>query len=56
MPTESAQRALSILRDGSHFQWHVIPLFIFDLLQILMYGVFLGWLQRIIYWTCQIFV
>lgn len=29
MPTESAQRALSILRDGSQFQWYVIPLFAF---------------------------
>ncbi len=27
MPTESAQKALSILRDGSQFQWYVIPLF-----------------------------
>jgi hypothetical protein len=27
MPTESASRALSILRDGSQFQWYVIPLF-----------------------------
>jgi hypothetical protein len=27
MPTESAQRALSILRDGSQFVWYVIPLF-----------------------------
>ena len=27
MPTESAQSALSILRDGSQFQWYVIPLF-----------------------------
>ena len=27
MPTESAQQALSILRDGSLFQWYVIPLF-----------------------------
>jgi hypothetical protein len=26
MPTDSAQQALSILRDGSRFQWHVIPL------------------------------
>ena len=26
MPTEAAQRALSILRDGSQFQWYVIPL------------------------------
>ena len=26
MPTDSAQQALSILRDGSQFQWHVIPL------------------------------
>ncbi len=25
--TESAQQALSILRDGSRFQWYVIPLF-----------------------------
>ena len=25
MPTDAAQRALSILRDGSQFQWHVIP-------------------------------
>lgn len=28
MPTESAQRALSILRDGSQFQWYVIPIFV----------------------------
>jgi hypothetical protein len=27
MPTESALEALSILRDGSQFQWYVIPLF-----------------------------
>ena len=27
MPTESASQALSILRDGSLFQWYVIPLF-----------------------------
>lgn len=27
MPTESATRALEILRDGSQFQWYVIPLF-----------------------------
>ncbi len=27
MPTESAAQALSILRDGSRFQWYVIPLF-----------------------------
>jgi hypothetical protein len=26
MPTDAARRALSILRDGSHFQWSVIPL------------------------------
>jgi len=26
MPTDSARQALSILRDGSQFQWHVIPL------------------------------
>ncbi len=26
MPTESAQQALSILRDGSQFKWYVIPL------------------------------
>ena len=24
---ESARQALSILRDGSQFQWYVIPLF-----------------------------
>ena len=29
MPTESAQQALNILRDGSQFQWYVIPLFAF---------------------------
>jgi hypothetical protein len=29
VPTESAQQALSILRDGSQFQWYVIPLFAF---------------------------
>ena len=27
--TDAAQRALSILRDGSQFQWYVIPLFAF---------------------------
>jgi hypothetical protein len=27
MPTESASQALRILRDGSQFQWYVIPLF-----------------------------
>ena len=26
MPTESAQQALSVLRDASHFQWYVISL------------------------------
>ena len=25
-PTESAQRAFDLIRDGSRFQWHVIPL------------------------------
>jgi len=29
MPTESAAAALEILRDGSQFQWYVIPLFAF---------------------------
>lgn len=29
MPTESALQALKILRDGSQFQWYVIPLFAF---------------------------
>jgi hypothetical protein len=29
MPTDSAREALSILRDGSQFQWYVIPLFAF---------------------------
>ena len=29
MPTEAAERAVSILRDGSQFQWYVIPLFAF---------------------------
>jgi hypothetical protein len=29
MPTDSALEALSILRDGSQFQWYVIPLFAF---------------------------
>ncbi len=27
MPTEASQQALQILRDGSQFQWYVIPLF-----------------------------
>jgi hypothetical protein len=27
MPTDSALQALAILRDGSQFQWYVIPLF-----------------------------
>jgi len=26
MPTDAASRALHILRDGSQFQWHVIPI------------------------------
>jgi hypothetical protein len=26
MPTEAAQRALAILRDGSQFEWYVVPL------------------------------
>ena len=26
MPTEASQRALAILRDGSQFEWYVIPL------------------------------
>jgi uncharacterized membrane protein len=26
MPTESAGRAIALVRDGSHFQWHVIPI------------------------------
>ncbi len=26
MPTEAARRAQAILRDGGHFEWHVIPL------------------------------
>ncbi len=29
MPTNSALEAMSILRDGSQFQWYVIPLFAF---------------------------
>ncbi|HNT73918.1 MAG TPA: hypothetical protein PKH77_02745 [Anaerolineae bacterium] len=29
MPTEFAQQALKILRDGGQFQWYVIPLFAF---------------------------
>jgi hypothetical protein len=29
MPTEAAAEALEILRDGSQFQWYVIPLFAF---------------------------
>lgn len=28
MPTESARQALGILRDGSQFQWYVIPLLV----------------------------
>ena len=28
MPTESSVQALSILRDGSQFQWYVIPLLV----------------------------
>ena len=27
VPTEAAQRAMAILRDGGQFQWYVIPLF-----------------------------
>jgi hypothetical protein len=29
MPTKATKRVLSILRDGSQFQWYVIPLFAF---------------------------
>ena len=29
MPTDSALQALTLLRDGSHFQWYVIPLLAF---------------------------
>jgi len=29
MPTDSAQQALEILRDGGQYQWYVIPLFAF---------------------------
>lgn len=29
MPTDSALEALAIMRDGSQFQWYVIPLFAF---------------------------
>ena len=29
MPTESARLANSILRDGSQFQWYIIPLLAF---------------------------
>jgi len=29
MPTESAVKATQILRDGSLFQWYVIPIFVF---------------------------
>jgi hypothetical protein len=29
MPSEAAAKALEILRDGSQFQWYVIPLFAF---------------------------
>ncbi len=29
MPTDAAVEALSILRDGSQFQWYVIPMFAF---------------------------
>jgi hypothetical protein len=28
MPTDAAERATEILRDGGQFQWHVIPLFV----------------------------
>ncbi len=36
MPTEAAQQALKILRDGSQFQWYVIPLLA---LFVYIYGV-----------------
>ncbi|MBF0121213.1 MAG: hypothetical protein HQK79_20460 [Desulfobacterales bacterium] len=29
MPTQSAEQALKLLRDGSQFQWYVIPIFVF---------------------------
>lgn len=36
MPTDAAQRALTILRDGSQFQWYVIP---FLMLVLYIYAV-----------------
>ena len=42
MPTESALKAGEILRDGSLFQWYVIPLFIFVL--IVVCGIILKWI------------
>ena len=45
MPTESALKAGEILRDGSLFQWYVIPLFVFvDLLLIVVCGIILKWI------------
>ena len=54
MLTESTQQALAILRDGSQFQWYVVPLFALVVYVYaveverrnwsLVFGLGLGWL------------
>ena len=41
MPTASALKAVEILRDGSLFQWYVIPLFA---LTVFIFGGLLRWI------------
>lgn len=28
MPTEAAQQTIAVLRDGSHFSWHIVTLLV----------------------------
>ena len=44
MPTEAAERALAILRDGSPYQWYVGAIFAVDAVAVVLFGPVLGWI------------
>jgi hypothetical protein len=48
MPTDAARRATAILRDGSAFEWHVIPILLLVLYvyanEIGLFGGVLRWI------------
>ena len=50
MPTQSAAQALKILRDGSQFQWYIIPpttvsaILAVDVVSLILFGAVLGWI------------